>query len=107
MDEKSHLTPIINNQVRSVTLTIILRLHQGIHYSVTVIPETLTLPEKHSSRFIMLNDIHIVVLGREKVAIAPAEVTADGIKSLNQHCFMNVHVKRSINMGATRHLKYL
>ena len=71
IDKKSHVTPIINNQVRSVTLTIILRLYQGIQDAVPVLLETLNLKKKHSSRFIMRNDSHLVVLGRENVSIAP------------------------------------
>ena len=43
MDEKVHVVPIINNQVRSVTLTIILHPYQGIQDAVPVLLETLTL----------------------------------------------------------------
>ena len=64
IDEKIHVTPIINNHVRYVTLTIILRLHQGIKDSVPLLLKTLTLPGKHSSKFVMRNESHIVVLGR-------------------------------------------
>ena len=81
----SNVTPIINNQVRSVTLTKKLRLYQGIKDGVPVLLETLTLIGKHISRFIMINDSHIVVLGRENVAKSPTEVTAEGLESLNQH----------------------
>ena len=58
MDEKSHITPIITNQVRSVTLTIILRLYQDIHDEVPVLLKNLTVPGKQSSRFIMRNYIY-------------------------------------------------
>ena len=105
--EKSHVTPIINNQVRSVTLTIILRIYQGIQDAVLVLIENLNLPGIHSSSFIMSNDIHSVLLGRENVARAPTEVTDEGLESLNQHCHMDGRVERSSDMGATRHLKYL
>ena len=66
MDEKNHVTPIINNQVRYVTLTITLLLYQGIQNSVPVLLETLTIPGKHSIRFAMFNDSHSEILGREK-----------------------------------------
>ena len=85
MDEKSHVTPIIKNHVRYVTLTIILRLYQGIQDAVPVLLETLTRPGKHSSIIIMSNDSHSVILGRENVARAPTEVTDEGFESLNQH----------------------
>ena len=85
MYEKSHITPIINNQVRYATLTIILWLYKGIHDAVPVLLDTLTLTGKHSSRFIMCNEICSVLLGREIVARAPTYVTADDLKSLNQH----------------------
>ena len=65
MDEKSNGAPIINNQVRYLTLTIILGLYQCIQYAVPVLLDTLTLPDKHSSRFIMCNDSHSVFLGRK------------------------------------------
>ena len=96
-----------SSTIRSVTLTIILRLYQGIQDALPVLIETLTLPGKQISRFIMRNDSHSVVLGRENVAIAPMEVTVERIESLNQHCRLDGHVERSRNTGATRHLKYL
>ena len=107
IDEKSHVTPIINNQFRSVTLTIILQPYQGIQDALAGILKTLTLPGKDSSIFIMRNDSHSVVLGRENVARAPIEVIADVLESLNQHCCLDGHVERSRGTGATRHLKYL
>ena len=55
----------------------------------------------------MRNNSHIVLLSRENVAIAPTEVTAKGLESLNQHCRLDGDVKRSRNTGTTRHLKYL
>ena len=44
MYEKSNATPIINNQVRSMTLTIILWIYQGIQDAVPVLLNTFTLP---------------------------------------------------------------
>ena len=66
IDEKIHVTPIINNQIRSMILTIILWLHQRIQDSVTLLLNTLTLTEKHRSRFIMSNESHSVILVRKK-----------------------------------------
>ena len=107
MDEKSHVIPIIKNQVRSATLTIILRLYQGIQDSVPVPLENLTLPGKYRSRFVMRNDSYSVLLSRENVARAPTEVTDEGLEILNQHFCMDGHVERSRNTGVTRHLKHL
>ena len=107
MGEKIHVSPIISNQVRSVTLTIILRLYQGIQDAVPVLLNFPTLPEKDISIFIMRNDSHSVVLGRENVARASMEVTAEVLESLNQHCRLDGQVERSRNTGTTRHLKYL
>ena len=104
MGKKSHVTPIINNQVRYVPLTIILCMYQGIQDAVPVLLKTLTLLGKYSSRFIMRNDIHSVLLGRENVARAPAEFTAEVLESLNQHFCMNGHMKRYGDTGATSHL---
>ena len=107
MDEKSYSTPIINNQVGSVNLTIILRMFQGIQDVVPVILNNLTLPGKHSAGFMMSNDSHSVVLGRENVSISPMDVTAEDLDILNQHFRLDVHVYRSIDTGATRHLRSL
>ena len=107
MYEKSHVTPIINNKVRYVTLTIILRLYQGIWDVVPVLLENLTLSGKHISRLIMRNDSHSVVLGRENVARTPSEVTAEGIDSLNQHFHTDGNVDISSDTVATRNLIHL
>ena len=89
MDYKSHVTPIINNQVSYVTLTIILRPYQGIQDTLTELFKTLTLPGKYSSRFVTHNGSHIVVLGIENVEIAPTEVTDEGLESLNWQYHMD------------------
>ena len=107
MDEKIHVTPIINNQVRFAILAVILRLYQVIKDSVPLLLDTLNLPVKHSSRFIMHNDSHIVVMGRENVTRVPMEVTSEGLEKLNRNCRLDGNVERSRDMGATRHLKYL
>ena len=107
MDEKSHVTPIINKQVRSVTLTIILWIFQGIQDSVPLLLIDPTLPVKHISRFIVLNDSHNVVLGREIFARLPREVTAEGLESLNRHCHMGGYVDIFSDTDATRHINYL
>ena len=106
MDEKFHVTPIINNQIRVMILTIILWLHQGIQDSVTVILNTLTIPGKHRRIFIMSNDSHSVLLGREYFTRATVDVSDGVLESLNQHCRMDGHVERSRDIGTVRHLKY-
>ena len=107
VDDKIHVTPIINNHMRYVTLTIILHIYQGIQDVIPVILDTLTLPGKDISRLFMHNDSHIVVLGRENFAKAPTEVTSEGLESINQNYCMDVRVEISIDTGATRNLKYL
>ena len=107
MDDKSHVTPIINNLVRSATLTIILQLYQGIQDAVSVPLETLTLPGKHSSRFIIRNEIHSALLDRQMFSREPIEFTDEGLEIMNQHYHLDGHVERSGYMGTTRHIKYL
>ena len=107
MDEKSHVTPIIKNKIRSVTLTIALRPYQGILDSVRVLFETLTLPVKHSSRFIISTDSHSVVLGGEKFAREPTEITVNGLESLNLNLCLDGHVEISSYTGAAIHIKSL
>ena len=67
MDDNIHVTPIINNKVRYVTLTIILRIYQGIWDAVPVLLENFTLSGKHISRLIMRNYGHSVILDRQNV----------------------------------------
>ena len=105
--EKSQVTTIINNQVWSVILTIILRLYQGIKDAVPVLLDTLTLPRKHISIFIMRSYSQCVLLGRENITRTSTEVTSEGLESMNQHCRLDGHVDRSSDMGAIRHLNYL
>ena len=90
-----------------MTLTIILWIYQDIQDAVPLLIETLTLPGKYSSIFVMSNDSHSVLLGRENIVRAPTEVTAEALDSLNQHFCLDGHVEISIDTGATRHLKYL
>ena len=99
MDRNIHFTPIINNQVSSVTLTIILRPYQGIQNTLPVLLDTLALLGKHSSRFITCNGRHIVVLSREIFARAPTEVTSEVLESITQKFHMDGHVDRSSDTG--------
>ena len=99
INEKIYIIPIINNQVRSKTLTTTLRIYQGMQDAFTVLLETHTLQGKYSSIFIIRNDSHSVVLGRENVTKAPTEVTAEDLDSINQHCHLDGHVEKSRNMG--------
>ena len=82
MDEKIHVTPIIINQVRSATLTINLQSIQVINNTIPLLFNDITLTVKHSIIFIMHNGSHRVVLGRENVARAPMEVTAEVLESI-------------------------
>ena len=90
-----------------MTLTIILWLYQGIQDAVTVLRKTLTLSVKHRIRFIISNYSHSVLPGRENVARAQKEVTAEVLESLNQHFRLDGPVEIYRDMGASRHLKYL
>ena len=100
MYERSHVTTIINNKFRSMNLT-------TMQDAVPVLLDNPTFLIKHNRRFIIRYVSHSVVLGRENVARAPMEVTAEVLKSLNHHFRMGGHVYRYINTGATRHLKSL
>ena len=92
MDCKSCITTIFNNKVRTVTLTIILWTYKGIYSALPVVVEDITLPVKHSSRFIICTGSCVMILGRENFAWGPTEVTAKVLESLNQHCCMDGHV---------------
>ena len=91
-----------------MTITIILQIYQIIQGALPALLENFTLPGKHISIFIMRNDSHSVLLGREIFSRSLMEVTAEDLEILNQHYRMDGHVERFIyNMGATRHLKSL
>ena len=103
----SHVTPIINNKVSYKTLTIIFWTYQDIKDEPPVLPKTLTLPRKHSDKFIIRNGSHSVVLVRENVTRETIEVTAKGLESLNQNCCLDAHVEISSDVDVTRHLRSL
>ena len=90
-----------------VTPTIILCLYRVIQDAAPILLDTITLPGKHSIRFIVRNDIHSVILGIENVARSPTDLIIEGIDSLNQHCRLYGHVERYSDTEATRHFKYL
>ena len=104
MDWKSHITPIINNQVSNTTLTIILWSHKCIQGVVAVLIEDLTLPVKHSSRFVTHHGSCGVVLDRDFFSGAETGVTSEGLDSLNKYCCLDGHVDIFIDTGATRYL---
>ena len=101
---KIHFNPIKNNQVRPVTLNIILQTYQVIQFALTVLLEALTLTGKYISRFFTQNIIHGMVLGRENISREPTDVTDEGIKSLNEHHSLDGNMERYRNEGATRHI---
>ena len=107
MNEKSNITTIINNQVRSITLTTTLWLYQIIQDALPVLLETLTLPRKRNSRFIMHNYNHSVLLGRVNFSREPTEVTTEVLESLNQNCSLDAHVEIYSDTAAIRNIKYL
>ena len=102
--EKSHVIPIINNNSRTTTLTIILLVYQGIQGEPPVLLEALTLTGKHFNRFIICTGSCNRVLGRENIAKSPKEVTGKVLENINHHCCLCVHAEKYRDAGATRHL---
>jgi len=104
VDKKSHITTIVNDDITSLALAIILRPGEGVQGALPVFLEGLSLPGENSGRFVTSNGGGGVVLGREDVARAPTDVCTKSLEGLNEDGGLDGHVKRSRNTGSLKGL---
>jgi hypothetical protein len=99
VDDESHVSAIIDNEVRSVALAIIFWPGEGVDGAFPVLLKGLSLPRKDGGRLITGDGGGGVVLSGEDVARAPSDVTSEGLEGLDQDGSLDGHVEGSRDTG--------
>ena len=92
VDEKSHVSSIIDNKVASITLGI-LRPCDGVEGALPVLLKSLSLPGEDCGRAITGNSSSGVILGGEDVATAPSDFSTHLLEGLNEDRGLDGHVE--------------
>ena len=92
VDEKSHVSSIIDNKVASITLGI-LRPCDGVEGALPVLLKSLSLPGEDCGGAITSDGGGGVILSGEDVATAPSDFSAHLFESLNEDCGLDGHVE--------------
>ena len=100
VDKKGHVTTIIDDEIRSVSLAIILVPGEGVQGALPVFLEGLSLPGENSGGFIAGDGSGGVILGREDVARAPSDITSKLLGGLNENSSLDGHVKGTGNTSS-------
>jgi hypothetical protein len=100
VDNKSHVTSIINNKVRSVALAIILLPGEGVQSAFPVFLKRFSLPSKNGGGFIASDSSGGVILGREDVTRAPTNVSSKSLQGLDEDGGLDGHVEGSRDTGS-------
>jgi hypothetical protein len=104
VDNKGHVTTVIDDKVGSLTLAIILLPCKRVQGAFPVFLKGFSLPCENSSGFVASDSGSGVVLGGEDVARAPTEVGTKILKSFDKNSSLDGHVKRSRNTGVLERL---
>lgn len=99
VDEEGHVTTVIDDDVGSVALAIILLPGEGVEGALPVLLEGLTLPGEDGGRNIAGDGGGGVVLGGEDVARAPADVATEGLEGLDEDGGLDGHVEGAGDTG--------
>jgi len=100
VDKKSHITTIVNDEIGTVSLSIIFRPGKSIQCALPVFLKGFSLPRKNSGGFITSDGSSGVILGGEDVARAPSDITSEFLGSLDKDCRLDGHVKRTGNTSS-------
>mmetsp|Transcript_26625 Transcript_26625/g.38920 ORF Transcript_26625/g.38920 Transcript_26625/m.38920 type:complete len:211 (-) Transcript_26625:34-666(-) len=100
MNEESHITTIINNKIRSMSLSIILGPRDGIEGALPVLLKRLSLPGKDGSALITSNSSGSMILCRENVAGTPTDISSQFFQGFNQDSRLDRHVEGSRNTSS-------
>jgi hypothetical protein len=95
MNEKSHVSTVINNEIRSMAFAIILRPGKGAQSAFPVLLERLSFPGEHGSTLIASDGSGSVILRGKDVARAPTNVATDLLQSLDENGCLDCHVEGS------------
>jgi hypothetical protein len=101
VDDEGHVTTIVDDEIGTVTLAIIVLPGEGVQSALPVFLEGLSLPCKNSGRFVTGNSGGGVVLSGEDIARAPTEISSKFLKSLNKDGSLDGHVERSRDTGSS------
>mmetsp|Transcript_11765 Transcript_11765/g.21145 ORF Transcript_11765/g.21145 Transcript_11765/m.21145 type:complete len:479 (-) Transcript_11765:8-1444(-) len=99
VDKESGITTIINNEVGAIRVG----PDKGLLSAPPVLLKSLTLPGEDGGG-ITSNGSSSVVLGREDVARAPADLSAKSDEGLNKDGSLNGHVQRTGDLSALERL---
>ena len=99
VDDEGHVTAVIDDDVGSVALAIILLPGEGVEGALPVLLEGLTLPGEDGGRLIAGDGGGSVVLGGEDVARAPADVATEGLEGLDEDGGLDGHVEGAGDTG--------
>jgi hypothetical protein len=104
VDKKGHITTVIDDKIRSVSLAIIFRPGEGVQGALPVFFESLSLPGENGGGFIASDGSSSVILGGEDVARAPSDITSKFLGGLNENSGLDGHVKRTGNTSSGERL---
>jgi len=100
VDEEGHVTTIINDKIRTVSLAIILGPSEGIKSALPVFLEGFSLPGENGGRFITSDGSGGVILGGENVARAPSDISSEFLGGLDEDSGLDGHVKGTGNTSS-------
>ena len=100
VDEEGHVSSVIDNEVRSISLSIIGRPGDGGESALPVLLEGLSLPGEDGGGLIAGDGSGGVVLGREDVAGAPPHISSEVGEGFDEDGSLNGHVEGSSDTGS-------
>jgi hypothetical protein len=103
VDEESHVSTVIDDEVTSVSLSI-LRPGDGVEGALPVLLKSLTLPGEHGSRAITGNGSGGMILGGEDVAAAPSDLGTKSLQGLDEDSSLNGHVEGTRDTSSSEEL---
>jgi hypothetical protein len=104
VDEESHVSTIVHDEVAAVTL-LVNGPGDGVQGALPVLLKGLTLPGEHSGRSIAGDGGSGVVLGGEDVATAPSHLSTHSLKGLDQHSSLDGHVQGARDSGTSEQVR--
>lgn len=99
VDDKGHITTVIDDDITPMTLAIIFRPGKGVQCAFPVFFKGFSLPGEDSGRFVTGDGGGSVVLCGKDVTRAPTDVSTKFLQSFDKNSSLDGHVKRSRNTG--------
>mmetsp|Transcript_20056 Transcript_20056/g.65997 ORF Transcript_20056/g.65997 Transcript_20056/m.65997 type:complete len:495 (+) Transcript_20056:103-1587(+) len=105
VDEERHVAAVVDDEVRAVALGVRRRPRDRVHRALPVLLEGLALPGEDGGGLVAGDGRRGVVLRREDVARAPADVAAELLERLDEHGRLDRHVERAGDARALEGLR--